>query len=120
MKENGKFKDEMDPKLFDFIKTKVNSFIKWELVRFFYDNPHTVDSANNIALHNGRKVSQVKLGLEALVEIGLLEKSELAEEPLYRLTSAGEMRSLTEEFGLAFEDRLFRKKAVAHITPGMR
>ena len=67
MTENGKLMDEMDPTLFDFIKTKVNSFIKWDLVRFFYENPHTVDTANNIAPYIGRKVSQVKLALEALV-----------------------------------------------------
>ena len=89
-------------------------------MRFFYQNPHTVDTANNIAPYMGRKVSQVKLALEALVESGLLEKRELAGEPLYWLTSAGEMRSLTVAFGLAYEDRLFRKKAVVHITPGMR
>ena len=66
MTENGKLMDQMDPPLFDFIKTKANSFIKWDLVRFFYENPHTIDTANNIAPYIGRKVSQVKLALEAL------------------------------------------------------
>jgi len=46
--------DDMDPTLLDFVKQKVNSFIKWDLVRFFYENPHTADTVENIAKYAGR------------------------------------------------------------------
>ena len=38
--------NDMDPALLDFVKVKVNSFIKWDLVRFFYENPNTLLPSN--------------------------------------------------------------------------
>ena len=32
---------DMAPQLLEFLKTKVNSFVKWDLVRFFHENPNT-------------------------------------------------------------------------------
>lgn len=47
--------DDIDSRLLDFIRTRVNSFIKWDLVRFFHDNPHTTDTTENIARYTGRE-----------------------------------------------------------------
>ena len=52
--------DDMDPVLLDFVKTKVNSFVKWDLVRFFHENPHTADTVENIAKYAGRNVAAVE------------------------------------------------------------
>lgn len=62
----------MDPSLLDFVKTKVDSFIKWDLLRFLYENPHTADTVENIARYVGRNVATVKPELEDLVEYGLM------------------------------------------------
>ena len=69
--------DEMDPVMLDFVKTKVNSFIKWDLVRFFHENPHTADTVDNIAKYAGRNVDAVEPELEELVESGIMKKTEL-------------------------------------------
>ncbi|RME76059.1 MAG: hypothetical protein D6784_06680 [Chloroflexi bacterium] len=112
--------DDMDPVLLDFIKNKVNSFIKWDLVRFFYENPHTADTAENIARYAGRNVSAVEPELEELVESGIMEKRMLDDVAVYSLSSDEEMRALVDKFILACEDRHFRVKAVYHIIRGMR
>ncbi|NIV33844.1 MAG: hypothetical protein GWN58_31675, partial [Anaerolineae bacterium] len=39
--------NDMDPPLLELVKTKVNSFIKWDLVRFLRENPNTADTAEN-------------------------------------------------------------------------
>ena len=62
--------DDMDPILLDFVKNKVNSFIKWDLVRFFHENPHTADTVENIAKYAGRNVTAVEPELEELVDSG--------------------------------------------------
>jgi hypothetical protein len=112
--------DDMDPALLDFVKTKVNSFIKWDLVRFFYENPHTADTVENIAKYAGRNVNAVKPELEDLVETGIMEKKLLDDTAIYTLANDELMQELVNRFILACEDRHFRVKAVYHIIRGMR
>lgn len=116
----AKLMDDMDARLLDFIKTKVNSFIKWDLVRFFYENPNTTDSVENIAKYAGRNAAAVQSELEELVESGVMERELVEGIPVYSLASDEEMRQLVNEFILACEDRHFRVKAVYHIIRGMR
>jgi hypothetical protein len=111
---------DMDPRLLDFVKTKVNSFIKWDLVRFFYENPNTADSAHNIARYAGRNVTAVEPELEDLVNGGVMEKRYMNDLAVYSLAADEEMRKLIDGFILACEDRHFRVKAVYHIIRGMR
>lgn len=113
--------DDMDPTLLDFVKTKVNSFIKWDLVRFFYENPHTADTVENIAKYAGRNADAVKPELEDLVESGIMEKKMMdGNTIIYALATSEDMRALVDQFILACEDRHFRVKAVYHIIRGMR
>ncbi len=116
----AKLMDDMDSRLLDFIKNKVNSFIKWDLVRFFYENPNTTDSVENIAKYAGRNTAAVQSELEELVESGVMEMQLVEGLPVYSLASDEEMRQLIEKFILACEDRHFRVKAVYHIIRGMR
>lgn len=116
----AKLMDDMDARLLDFIKTKVNSFIKWDLVRFFYENPNTTDSVENIAKYAGRNTAAVQSELEDLVESGVMEVQLVDGLPVYSLASDEKMRQLVEKFILACEDRHFRVKAVYHIIRGMR
>ncbi len=112
--------DDMDPSLLDFIKTKINSFIKWDMVRFFHENPHTADSAENIARYAGRNVEAVKPELDELVEHGVMEVRMVDDIPVYSLIQDEALHELIEKFFMACEDRHFRVKAVYHIIRGMR
>jgi hypothetical protein len=112
--------NDMDPALLDFVKAKVNSFIKWDLVRFFYENPHTADTVENIAKYAGRNAAAVKPELEDMVESGMMEKRELEGVFIYSLAENEDMRELVDRFIVACEDRHFRVKAVYHIIRGMR
>jgi len=112
--------DDMDPILLDFVKNKVNSFIKWDLVRFFHENPHTADTVENIAKYAGRNVTAVEPELEELVDSGIMKKTLLGEVPIYALAIDEETRTLVDKFIMACEDRHFRVKAVYHIIRGMR
>ena len=116
----AKLMDDMNARLLDFIKTKVNSFIKWDLVRFFYENPNTTDSVENIAKYAGRNTAAVQSELDELVESGVMEMKLVDGLPVYSLASDEEMHQLVDEFILACEDRHFRVKAVYHIIRGMR
>jgi hypothetical protein len=112
--------NDMDPVLLDFVKTRVNSFIKWDLVRFFYENPNTNDTVENIAKYAGRNAAAVKPELEDLVESGVMQKRDVEGTSIYSLAENQDMRELVDRFILSCEDRHFRVKAVYHIIRGMR
>ena len=112
--------NDMDPALLDFVKAKVNSFIKWDLVRFFYENPNTADTVENIAKYAGRNAAAVEPELEEMVESGVMQKREVEGTAIYSLAENEDMRELVDQFILACDDRHFRVKAVYHIIRGMR
>ncbi len=116
----AKLMNDMPTELLDFVKTKVNSFIKWDLVRFFYENPNTVDTAENIAKYAGRHLSAVTPELEDLIAGNVMDKKIVGDQVTYSLTQDKAMRRLIETFVLACEDRHFRVKAVYHIIRNMQ
>jgi hypothetical protein len=110
----------LEPILLDFVKTRANSFVKWELMRYFDRNPHTTDTAETIAGFIGRKQDVVKTALDALVESGIMRRKDLSGSTIYALAKDEQMRALVDKFVLASEDRHFRIKAVNQILPGIR
>jgi hypothetical protein len=118
--QTSRLMNDMDPELLDFLHDKVNSFIKWDMVRFFHDNPHAADTADNIARYTGRDVRTIADELVGLVEAGVLEQTELSGQTIYMLTSDGAMRDLIRSFVRACDDRMFRIKAIYHVIRGMR
>jgi hypothetical protein len=112
--------DDIDPRLLEFIQTKVNSFIKWDLVRFFHDNPHTTDTADGIARYTGRDVRTVEPELHQLVNAEVLQKTTLDDLTVYTLATNIDTRKLIDSFILACDDRQFRVKAIYHVIRGMR
>ncbi|HHN93890.1 MAG TPA: hypothetical protein ENK17_03905 [Anaerolineae bacterium] len=116
----GRLMADMDPQLLDFLQHKVNTFVKWDLVRFFHDNPHTTDTAENIARYAGRSVDAIREELAELAQAGLLEESRLGEMTVYSLTADAATRDLLARFVAASDDRQFRVKAIYHIIRGTR
>ncbi len=112
--------EDMDPRLLEFIRKRVNSFIKWDLVRFFYDNPHTADTAANIARYTGREAGATEKELLSLTEAGILQTSRVSNMTVFTLATDEEVRALIRRFILACEDRQFRIKAIYHVIQGMR
>ncbi|HDQ71250.1 MAG TPA: hypothetical protein ENN19_04020 [Chloroflexi bacterium] len=116
----GRLMADMNPQLLEFLQSKVNSFVKWDLVRFFHDNPHTTDTANNIARYAGRSVDAIQNELLELTQDGVLEENRLGDMVVYSLSPDRDLRELLESFVKASDDRQFRVKAIYHIIRGTR
>ncbi len=112
--------NDMDPPLLDLVKTRVNSFIKWDLVRFLRENPNTADTAENIARYVGRNPGAVEPELRELVDSKIMEVKLVDGMPVYSLTTDASTRELLDHFIKACEDRHFRVKVIYHIVRGMR
>lgn len=115
-----RLRDDMDIRLLDFVKTLVNSFVKLDLLHFFYENRYTVDTVENIARYIGRKTEAVESALAELVKDGLVEQKRVADKPVYALTPDETTVALIDQLIRAYEDRHFRLKAVEHMIRGMR
>lgn len=109
----------LDPAWQDFLRQKVNSFIKWDLVRFFHDNAHAADTAENIATVVGRDAETTRRELDSLAHAGVLEIEKISNSVIYRLSSDPEMRVLIRDFMAACHDRDFRVKAINQVIEGM-
>ena len=116
----GRLMADMDPKLLNFLRGRVNSFVKWDLICFFHDNPHTTDTADNIARYAGRTAEIIRTELAELARDGVLEKSHLGEMAIYSLASDRRLRELLDQFVRASDDRQFRAKVIYHIIRGTR
>jgi hypothetical protein len=112
--------DDMDPEVLEFLKTTVNSFIKWDLVIFFFENPHTTDTLDNIARYIGRDAAVIKPDLEDLVRAGVLEQHTSGTLTVFSLTKDVQVREKIKHFVSASDDRQFRVKAIYHLIRGTR
>jgi len=112
--------DDIDPVLLGFLRDKVNSFVKWDLVRFFHDNPHAADTADNIARYTSRDVRTITDELDGLVTTGVLEENEISGLQIYTMVGDPAMKKLIDQFVHACDDRSFRVKAIYHVIRGMR
>ncbi|MCU0511037.1 MAG: hypothetical protein MUE40_00535 [Anaerolineae bacterium] len=110
---------QMTPTWEHFLRFKVNSFIKWDLVRFFHDNPHTADTVENIAGYIGRDTRTVQRELDALVEADILEATLVSGMMIYRYVTSPDVRHLIADFVGACYNREFRVKAIQYVIHGM-
>ena len=117
---NSEMMDDMDPQLLAFLQTKVNSFIKWDLVRFFHNNPHAADTAENIARYIGRDDYVIEDDLTGLVESGILQSAEVPNTRIYSLVNDSDVRAMVANFVAACSDRQFRVKAIYQVIRAMR
>jgi hypothetical protein len=110
---------DVDPKIMEFLRDKVNTFVRWDLIRFFNDNPHAMDTAENIAHYIGREVRPVEAELTGLVEDKVLKLNQNASVKVFSLTSDPNVRDMVHHFVLACDDRQFRVKAINQVIRGM-
>lgn len=106
---------DMNAEWRQFLATKVNSFVKWDLVRFFHDNPHTADTVENIAHYVGREVNAIKTELDELARSGVLIAEQKPAITIYRLAKDANMRQLIADFMNACLSRDFRVKAIRYV-----
>lgn len=111
--------DEMDPVLLDLVKTTVNSFAKWDLVRFYSENPYVIITPEAMTRRLKCDLAAVTTALEELAGSGLLQKFSYDEVTSYYALATGEQtKALVDRFIVACEDGDFRVKTVYHITQG--
>ncbi|MFZ5917878.1 MAG: hypothetical protein ACOYZ7_13135 [Chloroflexota bacterium] len=107
--------EDMDPDVLSFIKQHVRSFVRWDVLRFLYENPGTWDTAENLAVYVGRGPEQVRGEIGQMACEGLLRQDGRGPGPTFGLTENSQTLQLLERLVSASQDRTFRMKLVYHI-----
>lgn len=110
----------IDDNVQDFLHNRLDSLVKWDLIRFFHDNPHTRDTAENIASYTGRDVKNIERELKGLVAAQVLQVEKIAGLTIYELTADESVRRTINRFMEACHNRAFRTKAIYHVIQRMQ
>ncbi len=109
---------DLDPRIQSFVERYVGSFVAWDLVLFFRDNPYAVGTAESLAQSIGRRSSDLQLPLEKLAEQGILTRENSTGDPagpIYSYHPPAEYRAEVEDFRSALRDRSARLIIVSQV-----
>ncbi len=82
----------IDPNAAVRLLPHLDSFVKWELLRFLYDNPDTPSTIGELARYLGRDEMELKPACRALASAGILHQIDLGPEYAYSLARDEELR----------------------------
>ena len=103
-----------------FIDQHIDSFVKWELVHFFYKNKHTADTATQIANALKRNVRTVNPALRSLARTGVVERIDFDDLSIYTLSEDEIIRKELKVFMEVCEDRFAYLQALYYIMQRLR
>lgn len=111
--------NDIDPRLLDLLRTRLTSFVKWDVLRFFHEHPQITDTAENIAHSTGRDLRAVEPELAQLARHNILEMELLTGLRVYTLSDDPATRQLIHEFFTACDDRRFLLRVIYHVLRGL-
>jgi len=98
----------VDPDLLQFIRLSLNSFIKCDAVRFFYNNSSATYTPGFVAHFLGKETISVEAALNELVLNGVLRIEDNGRQRQFALTTNPAIRSYVEKFVCGFAAPAFR------------
>ncbi len=115
---SGRVYLEMDPELRAFLEQHVDSFAKVELLHFFHNHPHSVDTVEVIAQATGRDVESLRPELDDLAASGLIQRTRMGEVTVYALAASPTIRERLHRFVEASRDHRFRIRLIYYLVRG--
>jgi DNA-binding transcriptional ArsR family regulator len=111
---------DMPPELLSFLKERVTSFVKLDLIRFLHENPVSRTTVTQIAEEIGLDEVSIEEVLQEMAAAGVVAVAQEGRGTFFRLTGETEQRRLVARFAEACEDSQFRTKVIFHIIRSMR
>jgi hypothetical protein len=108
--------DNVIPEVISFVDRYIDSFVTWDVLAYFHENPGIERKLSGISVDVGRKVSSLEPVLESLAEHGVLEsETDPGEEPSYRYTPTSGFGFEMDRFLEATRDRTNRLAIVSRV-----
>ncbi|HEX2923992.1 MAG TPA: hypothetical protein VHS28_08200 [Chloroflexota bacterium] len=114
--ENAAIRD-VDPETLDFIQKYLTSYTKWEVLKYFAENPSAVESVRGFARRLNKDQRQISEALTSLARSGIVGNGKGPEEAGYSLTAdASQKATLQKIADSAKANNRFRLLLNYHIT----
>lgn len=111
----------VDPEAASRLLPHLDSFVKWELLRFLHDNPGATATVEELARYMGRDEMELKPAARALAGAGIFRQEEGDSGYAFSLTSDEGLRRLIRHLVRGFAvDRLVRLAISSHILRSQR
>jgi predicted transcriptional regulator len=110
--------ENLDPQVSFFVDEFIDSFITWDLILFFHENPYTVGSPGSIAMSIGRLGADIEPFLQKLAEKGILSHEYRpgdGSESIFAYRPQPEFEKMVAEFKRALRDRASRLIIVSKV-----
>lgn len=108
--------DNVSPDVMEFVDRYLDTFVTWDVLVYFHENPGIEKKISAIALDIGRRITSLQPSLTALAEQGLLASEvEPGDEPSYRYAPTSEFKSGMDRFIEATRDRTNRLAFVSKV-----
>ncbi|MGE5618579.1 MAG: hypothetical protein ACM3US_04895 [Sphingomonadaceae bacterium] len=111
--------NKVDPETLVFIQKYLTSYTKWEMLKYFAENPDAAETARGFARRLNKDVRQISEALESLARTGIITNgnSRNPDEGAYTLTADETLRSSLLRIGeMARTNNRFRLLVNYHIT----
>ena len=86
---------EVDVGFMVFVERYATDLLKWDILTFFGHNPDFYGPTSQIAQRIGRSSLAVRPELGNLALLGILERTQTQDKPLYQLTQEPHLRQMT-------------------------
>ncbi len=107
-----------DKDLEEFVAEVADSFIKIELIKFFYHNPHFLGKTGDISLAIGRDPKKVSKGIDDLVVQGIIQKNGQKSAAIWSYAPEASMHKKITQFIKAYEGPDLRQRIVNQVIRG--
>ncbi len=107
-----------DQEAFAFLEAYVDSFVKWDVLHYFYYHPNLISTAETVAQAIARALDDVTRALTELAEQGVLQASFLGEGEVYALSQDPQIMAGLRAFIEAATRDDFRYRAIFHLVRG--
>lgn len=107
----------VDAETLDFVQKYLTSYTKWELLKYFAENPTAVESSKGFARRLGKDIRQIGEALKSLSRTGIIGNGSGSETAGYTLTADDAQRSTLQKIAAAARsNNRFRLLLNYHIT----
>lgn len=107
----------VDSETLDFIQTYITSYTKWEVLKYFAENPSTVETVRGFARRLNKDQRQFSEALTSLARTGIVSNGKGPEEASYSLTADATQKAVLQNIAdTARTNNRFRLLLNYHIT----
>jgi DNA-binding transcriptional ArsR family regulator len=100
----------------EFVLRHLNTLIKWDIARFFQENPFAVEPAQTVAEAAMRSPQQLEQALTELAADGILVAEDRPGMRVYRLADDDAIRAAIAEFVRACDQKEVRARLIQAVV----